>query len=64
MIGEKVLWTDESKFEVFASQRTSFVSHRTKEKMLEECWTPSVKHGGGNVIVWGCLGARKVMCTG
>ena len=46
-------------FEVFGSHRT-FVRCRTSEKMLEECLTPSVKHGGGNVIVWGCFGAGKV----
>ena len=34
--------------------------HRTSEKMLEECLTPSVKHGGGNLMVWGCFGAGKV----
>ena len=57
---EKVLWTDESKFEVFGSHRRTFVRRRTGEKMLEECPTPSVKHGGGNVMVWGCFGAGKV----
>jgi hypothetical protein len=28
--------------------------------MLEECLMPSVKHGGGNVIVWECFGGAKV----
>jgi hypothetical protein len=28
--------------------------------MLEECLMPSVKHGGGNVMVWVCFGGGKV----
>jgi hypothetical protein len=28
--------------------------------MLEECLTPSIKHGGGNVMVWECFGGGKV----
>ena len=59
-LGKKVLWTDESKFEVFGSQRRTFVRCRKNENMLEECLTPSVKHGGGNVRVWECFGGCKV----
>ena len=47
-------------FEVFGSHRRTFVRRRTSEKMLGECLTPSVKHGGGKVMVWGCFGAGKV----
>ena len=56
---EEVLWTDKSKFEVFGSHRRTFVRCKTSEKMLEECLTPSVKHGGGNGVVWGCFGVVK-----
>ena len=55
-----VLWTYKSKFELFDSQRRTYVIRRKIEKMLEECLTPSVKHGGGNVMVWGCFGGCKV----
>ena len=55
-----MLWTEESKFEVFGSHRRTFVRCRTSQKMLEECLTPSVNHDGGNVMVWGSFGAGKV----
>jgi hypothetical protein len=46
-------------FELFGSQRT-LVRCRTNEKMLEDCLMPSVKHGVGNVMVWGYFGSGKV----
>uniref|UniRef100_A0AAY5K0X9 Paired domain-containing protein n=1 Tax=Esox lucius TaxID=8010 RepID=A0AAY5K0X9_ESOLU len=57
---KKVLWTDESKFEVFRSQRRTFVRLRPNEKMVEESLTPSVKNDEGNVMVWGCFGGGEV----
>ena len=49
-------WEDWKKvFEVFGLHRRTFVRCRTSEKMLEECLTPSVKDGGGNVMVWGLV---------
>ena len=60
-----MLWTDKSKFEVFGSQRRTFVRGRKNEKILEECLTPSVKHGGGNEMLWGALVVVKwELCTG
>ena len=55
-----MLWTDESKFEVFGSKRRKYVRQRPNEKMLKQCITPSVKHGGGSVMIWGCFGATAV----
>jgi transposase len=50
-----VLWTDESKFEVFGSRRRQYVRRLDEERYLETFLTPTVKHGGGSVMVWGCF---------
>ena len=52
---KKVLWTDESKFEVFGNRRRVYVRRSSSEKMHPDCVTPTVKHGGGSVMVWGCF---------
>lgn len=54
----KVLWTDESKFEVFGSKRRVFVRRSAEEKMMPDCVVPTVKHGGGSVMVWGCFSSH------
>lgn len=56
----KVLWTDESKYEVFGSRRRIFVRRTATEKMLPQCVVPTVKHGGGSVMVWGCFSSAGV----
>lgn len=55
---KRVLWTDESKFEVFGSKRRVFVRRSAEEKMMPDCVLPTVKHGGGSVMVWGCFSSR------
>lgn len=52
---KNVLWSDESKFEVFGQKRRIFVRRSAQEKMLPDCIAPTVKHGGGSVLVWGCF---------
>ena len=51
----KVLWTDESKFEVFGTRRRIFVRRSVAERAREECIAATVKHGGGTVMIWGCF---------
>jgi hypothetical protein len=48
---KSVLWSDESKFEIFGSNRV-FVRRRVGERMISTCMVPTVKHGGGGVMVW------------
>lgn len=52
----QVFWTDESRCEVFGSKWTTL----STEIMKTGCLTPSLKHGGGNLMIRGCFG--RVMC--
>ena len=51
----KVLWSDESKFELFGSKRRVYVRRRKGERYHPKCVVPTVKHGGGSIMVWGCM---------
>ena len=57
---KSVLWTDESKFEIFGSNRRVFVRRREGERMRSTCVVPTIKHGGGSVMVWGCFAGERV----
>ena len=48
---KSVLWSDESKWEIFRSNHRVLVRHREFERIISACVVPSVKHGGGGVMV-------------
>lgn len=54
----KVLFTDESKFELFGTKRRVFVRRFAGERYRKECLVPTVKHGNGNIMVWGGVSAN------
>lgn len=56
----KVLFSDESKFEIFGGNRRQYVRRFVGERMSKQCVMPTVKHGGGSVMVWGCFAGNKV----
>lgn len=56
----RVLWTDESKFEIFGSKRRQYVRRRVGEAYNSACIQPTVKHGGGSIQVWGSITASGV----
>jgi hypothetical protein len=51
----KVLWSDESKFELFGTKRRTFVRRMPHERFKKNCVIPTVKHGGGSVMIWGAM---------
>jgi hypothetical protein len=56
-----VLGSDESKFEIFGSERHVFVRRGVDEQIISACVVPTVKHGGGDVMVCGCFAVDNVM---
>ena len=55
-----MLWTSESKFELFGTNQRVYVRRRTGERLIDDCISPTVKHGGGNIMVWGSISGRGV----
>ena len=51
----QVLWSDESSVELFDCRRRVYVRRRQGERFREECLVPSVKFGGGKLMIWGCF---------
>ena len=56
----KVLWSDQSKFNLFGSDEKVVVWRSPKEEFGPQCTIPTVKHGGGNVKCWGCFSSSGV----
>lgn len=52
-----VLFTDESKFNIFRSDGQTYVWRKPNEELREENLRPTVKHGGGSIMVWGSMSA-------
>ena len=50
-----VLWSDESKYNLFGSDGKVTVWGTPKEEYDKKCRAPAVKHGGSNVNVYSCL---------
>ncbi|CAF4789727.1 unnamed protein product [Rotaria sp. Silwood2] len=55
-----ILWSDESKFNIFGSDGRQIVWRKPHESMKRECLKPTVKYGGGSIMIWGCMSANGV----
>ncbi len=52
-----VLWSDETKINLFDSDGVKCVWRQPGEEYKDKCVLPTVKYGGGSVMVWGCMSA-------
>ena len=57
---EKVVWSDESKFLLFGTDGISFVRRPIGKRFHPRYQLPTVKHGGGLVMVRGCFSLGKM----
>ena len=55
---EKVMWSDETKIELFGINSTRRVWRKTNAEYNPKNTLPTVKHGGGNLMLWGCFSAN------
>ena len=60
---EKVLFSDESLIHLVPQMRRRYVHRRRGEALKQECISGTVKHGGGNVKLWGYFGNYKPGCV-
>lgn len=56
----KILFTDEKKFELFNTKRRKYCWKKKGEELRDDTIQPTVKHGGGSIMMWGSFLGDKV----
>ena len=50
-----ILWSDETKLELFGDGPVWYGWRKKNEAYVEKNTLPTVKHGGGSMMFWGCF---------
>ena len=56
----KVIWSDESHFELFNRKSRTFVRRKPNENEMPFCFVPRIQKGGGCISVSGCITSAGV----
>lgn len=54
---DNILWTDETKVELFGRCVSHYIWRKRNTAFQKKNIIPTVKYGGGSVMVWGCFAA-------
>ena len=56
-MGQKILWSVETKIELFGLNAKHYIWRKWSTPHHPINNIPSVKHGGGSIVLWGCFSA-------
>lgn len=54
----KILWSDETKIELYGHNHQRYVWRQVNQAFQEKNTIATVKHGGGSLMLWGCVSAN------
>ncbi len=57
MVTNKILWSDETKIELFGLNSKQYVWRKPGTAHHLSNTVPKVKHAGGSIMLWGCFSA-------
>ena len=57
---KKVVWSDDSKFNLFRSDGKFMIWRTLGEESDPNCTIPMIKQGGGSVMIWGCFTRQEI----
>lgn len=57
---KRVIWSDEKKFELLHAKRRVIVNRRVGQRYQIRFTKPTVKFGGGSLMLWGCFSRNGV----
>jgi transposase len=59
---KRVIWSDETKINRFCSDGRSWCWVRGDESQNPRQFKQTVKHGGGSIMIWGCMTSQGLGC--
>ena len=57
---KSIIWSDESKFKLFGSDGKQIVWRKPHEALNNLCLKPTLKYGGGCIMIWICMSSAGV----